>query len=126
MQHVAVCVVERRSHLDHSEQALVRGGVSGDGEASGGVSSDDAVHSTPGRSVRLVFIRHCQVGYNHIHPVLMDFPVELPQTDRQTDSETRVDTSDLLSQTEPHKHIDSLLLHHLPLPITAHRFNVGS
>lgn len=45
---VHVCVVETKAHLDHSEQALVSGGVSGDGKASSGISSDDAVHSAPG------------------------------------------------------------------------------
>lgn len=74
---VHVCVVETKAHLDHSEQALIGGGVSGDGEASSGVSSDDAVHSAPGWSVRLVFIRHSQVSNNHIHPVLMNLPEEL-------------------------------------------------
>lgn len=72
------CVLRRPNpHLDHSEQALVGGGVSGDGEAPSGVSSDDAVHSAPGLSVRLVFIRHSQVSNNHVHPVLMNLPEEL-------------------------------------------------
>lgn len=82
---VCVCVVEARSHLDHSEQALVGGGVSGDGEASSGVSSDDAVHSAPGWSVRLVFIRHSQVSNDHVHPVLINLPEELTESDKKTD-----------------------------------------
>lgn len=52
---LCVCVC---AHLDHSQQALVGGGVRGDGEAARGVSSHDAVDGAPGLSVRLVFIRH--------------------------------------------------------------------
>lgn len=71
-------------HLDHSEQALIGGGVGGDGEAPCGVSSDDAVHSAPGLSVRLVFIRHSQVSNDHVHPVLMNLPEELTEVDKKT------------------------------------------
>lgn len=78
-----LCVVETKSHLDHSEQALIGGWVSRDGETSSGVSSDDAVHSTPGWGVRLVFICHSQVSNDHIHPVLMNLTEEL--TDKKTD-----------------------------------------
>lgn len=74
-----VCVVETKSHLDNSEQALIGGGVSRDGETSGGVSSDDAVHSAPGWSVRLVFICHGQVSHDHIHPVLVNLSIELTE-----------------------------------------------
>lgn len=76
------------AHLDHSEQTLIRSGVCGDGEASGGVSGDDAVHGAPGWRVRLVFIRHSQVSHDHIDPVLMDLSEELTQkTQRHTAAE---------------------------------------
>lgn len=68
-----------KPHLDHSEEALVGGGVGGDGEASRGVPGDDAVHGAPGRSVRLVFVCHGQVGDDHVHPVLVNLPEELKE-----------------------------------------------
>lgn len=74
---VYLTVVEVKTHLDHGEKALVGGGVSGNWEAPSGVSGDDAVHSTPSLSVRLVFISHCQVSDNDIHPVLVNLPEEL-------------------------------------------------
>ncbi len=76
-----MCIVEVKSHLDHSKQALIGGGVGGDGEAPSGITSNDAVNSTPGLSVRLVFIRHSQVSNNHIHPVLMNLAEELTGRD---------------------------------------------
>lgn len=78
-----VCIVEVKSHLDHSKQTLIGGGVGGDGEAPCGVTGNDAVNSTPGLSVRLVFIRHSQVSNNHIHPVLMNLAEELIGMDRE-------------------------------------------
>lgn len=65
------------SHLDHSHEALVSGGVSWDGEAAGWVAAGDLVHCIPGPSVGLVFVHHCQVGHDDIHPVLWNLPVEL-------------------------------------------------
>lgn len=68
-----------KPHLDHGEEALVGGGVSGDGEASRGVPGDDAVHGAPGRSVRLVFVGHGQVSHDHVHPVLVNLSEELKE-----------------------------------------------
>lgn len=70
---------EHRADLDHSEQALVGGGVSGDGEATGRVSGDDAVHCAPGLGVRLVFVGHSQVGDDDVDSVLVDLPEELKE-----------------------------------------------
>lgn len=66
-----------KAYLDNSEPALVGCRVSGNGEASGGVSRNDAVDCAPGLSVGLVFVRHRQVGDNHIHSVLVYFSKEL-------------------------------------------------
>lgn len=74
---VYLSVVEIKAHLDDGEKALVGGGVSGNWEAPSGVSGNDAVHSTPGLSVRLVFISHRQVSDYDIHPVLVNLPKEL-------------------------------------------------
>lgn len=68
-----------KPHLDHREEALVGGGVSGDGEASRGVPGDDAVHGAPGRRVRLVFVCHGQVSHDHVHPVLVNLSEELKE-----------------------------------------------
>lgn len=68
-----------RADLDHSEQALVGGGVSGDGEATRRVSGDDAVHCAPGLGVRLVFVSHRQVGDDDVDSVLVDLPKELTE-----------------------------------------------
>lgn len=76
-----------QSHLDHCEQTLVGGGVSRNGETPIGVPGDDAVHGAPGRSVRLVFVRHGQVGNDDVHTVLVNFPKELTQ--KQTKTGTR-------------------------------------
>lgn len=64
-------------HLHDSDQPVVAVGVGEDGEAAGWVSPRHAVHGVPGRRVRLVLICHRQIGHDHIHPVLRDFPVEL-------------------------------------------------
>lgn len=71
--------METESHLDHGEQALVGGGVGGDGEASRGVSRDDAVHGAPGGRVRLVLVRHSQIGDDHVHPVFVNLAEELKE-----------------------------------------------
>lgn len=77
---VCVCMLcTSKPHLDHGEEALVGGGVSGDGEASCGVPGDDAVHGAPGRSVRLVFVGHGQVSHDHVHPVLVNLSEELKE-----------------------------------------------
>lgn len=78
-EHVHMYVLACVSHanLDHSEQALVCGGVCVDEEVASGVSSNDAVHSSPGLSMRLVFIRHSQIGNNRIHSVFMNLSKEL-------------------------------------------------
>lgn len=68
---------ERSADLDHSQQALVGGGVSGDGEAAGRVSGDDAVHCAPGLGVRLVFVGHSQVGDDDVDSVLVNLTEEL-------------------------------------------------
>lgn len=72
--YVCICAV---SYLDHSDQSLIGGGVSGDGEASSGVSSCDPVHSAPLRTVGLVLICYCQISYDHIHTVLLHLSIEL-------------------------------------------------
>ena len=77
------------SYLDHSDQSLVGGGVSGDGEASSGVSSGDPVHSPPGCSMGLVLVCHCQVSYDHIHTVLMHISIKL-QREGQGESDEGV------------------------------------
>lgn len=83
-EHVHMYVLACVSHanLDHSEQALVCGGVCVDEETASGVSSNDAVHSSPGLSTRLVFIRHSQIGNDHIHSVFMDLSKELNEVEK--------------------------------------------
>lgn len=73
----AVPCLDQGAHLDHGQQALVGGGVSGDGEATGRVSGDDAVHCAPGLGVRLVLVGHRQVGDDDVDSVLVDLPEEL-------------------------------------------------
>lgn len=75
----ALAGVSLCADLDHREQALVGGGVSGDGEASGRVPGDDAVHCAPGLSVRLVFVGHGQVGDDDVDSVLVDLAKELTE-----------------------------------------------
>lgn len=74
---VCVCVCETERHLDHSEKALIGGGVCGDGEAPGGVPRHDAVNGAPGLCVRLVFVRHREISNNHVDTVLINVPGEL-------------------------------------------------
>lgn len=65
------------TNLNHSDKALIGGGVSGDGEASSRVSGCDAIHRIPGWCAWLVFVCYCQIRHNHIHTVLRHLSVEL-------------------------------------------------
>ena len=78
-----MCECDAEAHLDHGQQALVGGGVCGDGEAPSGVSGHDAVHGGPSLGVRLVFVRHRQIGNNHIDAVLLKLPGELREKEEE-------------------------------------------
>lgn len=64
-------------HLDYSNQALISGGVCGDGEPARGVASSDLIHCVPGSRAGLVFVGDCQVGDNDVDSILRHFPVKL-------------------------------------------------
>lgn len=64
-------------YLDDCDETFISDGVGGNGEASGGISRYDSVHSIPGRSPGFIFVCHGEICHYHVHTVLWDFAVVL-------------------------------------------------